>query len=184
MNEPSPKIECTLPEAPREERRALLRDGFFARVRETRELPDGFAFALPGDAEAAARDLAAFESDCCGFARWEVRREGADTVWLDVRGPEGTKDFIRRMLSEREVPAPDGAGGGGDAERTLRRGAFGLGAGIVALLACEVPILLGIAGAGAIGLGLEVVGGAALLAGLAAVGRGLWRRRRGSAAPT
>lgn len=177
MTEETTTIACTLPEATREERRTRLRDGLFAKVRETRELPDGLAFALPGDAEAEAREVAAFEAGCCGFARYEVRRDGDDTVWLEVRGPEGTKDFVRRMLEAPERPAPARAEPG----PTMRRGLWGIGAGVVALLLCDVPILLGIAGAGALGLGLEAAGAVAILAGLGAVALALRRRRRGEA---
>jgi len=54
-------------------------------------------------AERELRALVAVESDCCRWARWQVRRDGGELI-LDVRStPEGAA-ALHEMF--RAVPAP------------------------------------------------------------------------------
>jgi hypothetical protein len=101
-----PEIACTLSQERRALRREEIRAGFMPRIRRVRELADGYAFGLdltPAD-EAEARDFAAFESECCSFASYDVQRDEAESaIWLSVRGPAGTREFVRKLVPEAIV---------------------------------------------------------------------------------
>ena len=101
MSGRDPVIACTLPEPERRARRHELRRGFARRITGARELEDGvaFRFALDAETEAQVRAFAEFESGCCAFAEFDTRRDEANGVlWLDVRGPEGTKEFVSAWI--------------------------------------------------------------------------------------
>ena len=74
----------------------------FRAAEEIRELPDGYAFRLPPDADALlkAAEFISLERLCCpffGFAL-EVEPEGGP-VWVRLTGREGVKAFIREEVS-------------------------------------------------------------------------------------
>jgi mercuric ion transport protein len=182
-------VACSLSEERQAERRKELRSGIMSRVRRVRELPDGYAFGLgldPAD-EAEAQDFVAFESQCCGFANYEVRRDEAQsTLWLSVRGPGGTKTFVKQLAPESMAiePCEDEAAATGQ-KSLLRAGLAGAGAALFALICCATPILgltlgaLGLgAAAAAAGFWLDAIAAPVLLASLAVIGTALWRRRR------
>jgi hypothetical protein len=64
--------------------------------RETKELPDGFAFRL--QAGASLTDLAewvSLERKCCPFFTFGIEMERNNgPLWLKLRGEEGVKQFI------------------------------------------------------------------------------------------
>ncbi|MGX9791552.1 hypothetical protein [Mycobacterium sp. MMS18-G62] len=62
---------CTLPTSERPLRVAEFDDLFTGVVRAERREPTLLNLVLPGDAEAAARDLARRESECCAFFTFE-----------------------------------------------------------------------------------------------------------------
>jgi mercuric ion transport protein len=182
-----PAIDCTLSKERRAERREEIRSGIMQRIRRVRELPDGYAFGLDlcaGD-EAAARDFVAFERECCGFARYDVARDEAESVlWLSVRGPGGTKDFVKQLAPSGIAIEPAQPGDGGGQERLLRAGFAGIGAAIFAIVCCATPMLA--VALGAMGLGAAVASASSwldaaiaplLLASLLAIGVATWRRR-------
>jgi hypothetical protein len=66
-------------------------------IREKRELPDGYALLL--DSAQFSMDQALewtkLERECCPFLETQVRWDIENgPVWLDLKGPEGVKDFI------------------------------------------------------------------------------------------
>jgi hypothetical protein len=73
-------------------------------VQERRELPDGYAFRVD-TAQIATSQLVEWvelEKRCCPFFEFEVsldRHNGP--VWLNLKGPEGVKDFIPQELGLR-----------------------------------------------------------------------------------
>ena len=70
----------------------------YAAVQEVQELPNGYAFRLPSDAEMlllAAEDLN-FERLCCPFLRFTLDIEpNGGPFWLRFTGGEGVKAFLR-----------------------------------------------------------------------------------------
>lgn len=182
MTTTSQEVRCTLPEDEQQTRRAELRRGFSRRIVAAKEISGGIALALPLEAEAEARDFIDFEQGCCGFAGFALRREAGALV-LEIRGPEGTRDFVRGLL-------PDGleierlAETTGD-RRLLRAGLGGAAAALVVLLCCATPVLglalgaLGLAGlAGAAGFWADAVAIPLLLASLTLLAWAWLRKRR------
>ena len=66
-------------------------------VREVRELPDGYAFRLPGDARLLAEigEWVALERRCCPFLDFDLRWSRSETdPWLRLTGAKGVKGFL------------------------------------------------------------------------------------------
>lgn len=94
-------VACSLstPELRERERTVLAR--IRTRVREVRDLDDGYALRF--DAEGAMlSDLATLidlERQCCPFLRFELKvLPASGPVWLELSGPEGTRGFLRTVL--------------------------------------------------------------------------------------
>src|SRR5262245_38000275 len=72
-----------------------------AAVKEVQDLPDGYAFRFPAE-QATILLLSEFiarERLCCPFFRFELIAEQEDgPLWLQLRGREGVKEFIKAEL--------------------------------------------------------------------------------------
>jgi hypothetical protein len=82
----------------------------FRAVQSMRELPDGYAFELPGDSEVllTAAEFISKERLCCpffGFAL-DIESEGGP-VWLSLTGHTGVKPFIMAEIGEHLRPLHD-----------------------------------------------------------------------------
>ena len=76
---------------------------------EARQLPDGYALRFPGDEGWASRLLAciAAERACCPFFTFELLFEpGQGPIWLHLRGPAGTTEFVAELLARVEEQEP------------------------------------------------------------------------------
>ena len=78
----------------------------YAAVQEVQELPDGYAFRLPSDAEMlllVAEDLN-FERLCCPFIHFTltIAPNGAP-FWLRFTGGEGVKEFLRMSFESSNL---------------------------------------------------------------------------------
>jgi hypothetical protein len=96
-------IACNLAEPEFQRRRANLLKMFQSALVETKELDGGYAyrFSTEGSRIADLAELIAFEHECCPFLRFELRIEPANgPIWLELTGPEGTKDFLRYLFEE------------------------------------------------------------------------------------
>jgi hypothetical protein len=86
----------------RESHLATIRK-LFQAVESFHELPDGYTFRLPSDADVllAASQFIALERLCCPFFgfRLDVEREGG-AVWLSLTGREGVKPFIMAEIGD------------------------------------------------------------------------------------
>jgi hypothetical protein len=75
----------------------------FSLVEEIQELPDGYAFKLPGEVLMlmTAAEFIALERLCCPFFGFTllVEPEGG-AMWLQLTGREGIKPFIRAEIGE------------------------------------------------------------------------------------
>lgn len=88
-----------------ERRRELARDVFGGALRVD-DLEDGYGFVFPGSAGWATRLVEAINAEraCCPFFTFGLHFEpGGGTILLRVRGPEGTKEFVKSELIEPEV---------------------------------------------------------------------------------
>ena len=79
-----------------ERRRTVLEKARRAVV-EVKELDDGYAYSFPSEGEwlhelAGLIDL---ERQCCPFLRFRITVEAnGGPTWLEMTGPEGTKEFL------------------------------------------------------------------------------------------
>ncbi|MBA3416151.1 MAG: hypothetical protein H0U10_13095 [Chloroflexia bacterium] len=107
-------VACSLGERDLAELGDALRRGLFAAAEERRELADGYDFRFSGTEETAAALLAfvAAERRCCTFFRIELVFEPAlGPIWLTLRGPAGTKAFVREAFGGEGAEGPPDAGG-------------------------------------------------------------------------
>ena len=95
-------VACTLTDPARRERQEELQRKLLSGLREVLELEDGYALRFPGEprwVEDLGR-LIVFERACCPFLRLELVAEPEEgPVWLKLRGPEGTKEFLARSFA-------------------------------------------------------------------------------------
>ncbi|HSF15023.1 MAG TPA: hypothetical protein VLK65_05680 [Vicinamibacteria bacterium] len=99
-------VACSLPPLELRLRVGAIREGIARRISAVEDLEGGFALRLAPLDEALpeARAFVDFERQCCGFATFELRRdEAADALWIEIRGPEGTKRFFEELLSKLEA---------------------------------------------------------------------------------
>lgn len=92
--------------AEQSERWMVVGKQMYQAVQEVRELPNGYAFRLPGDSAmlmTVAEDLT-IERLCCPFLRFTLDMEPAGgPLWLSFTGPEGTKEFLRFSFEEANL---------------------------------------------------------------------------------
>jgi len=109
MSSPSRKltnevpIACNLSAIPAEalEQHKAMAAELFLAVEESRELPDGYAFRLPGRTELwlQAAEFIKNERLCCPFFRFTLEFEPAGgPVWLKLTGSEAVKLFIQAEI--------------------------------------------------------------------------------------
>ena len=91
-------IACSLSDAELRQREQALLAQFRAVVTAIEELPEGYAFTLPGDEKsiALAAELIAAERECCLFLTFELIAQPNNVpVILRVTGPDGAKEFVK-----------------------------------------------------------------------------------------
>lgn len=90
----------------RQEHLAAIEEVFGA-VQEVRELPDGFAFRLPGEDAwlAKAANFMTKERLCCPFFGFALQLEPeGGAPWLSLTGREGVKPFIMAEIGHALNP--------------------------------------------------------------------------------
>ena len=98
-----PPIACNLLGLTAAERlrQQELHKQLFSLVVNVRDLPNGYAVALPGTKESilAVAEFISLERVCCSFFRFniEVGRQ-EEPVWLSITGGEGVKEFLKTQF--------------------------------------------------------------------------------------
>lgn len=96
-------IACELTPAELEARRKGLLPGLLAQAAERVALDHGFRWRFAPSTEvlmAAVKTIDA-ERQCCRFLKFTLTVEpDAGDVWLEVTGPEGTRQFIETLLNQ------------------------------------------------------------------------------------
>jgi hypothetical protein len=91
-------LTCNLDGIPSQERARYteLFESLRHAIREKRELPDGYSILLdPQFTMDQALEWTKLEGYCCPLLEMQVRWHIENgPVWLDLKGPEGVKDFI------------------------------------------------------------------------------------------
>jgi hypothetical protein len=99
-------ITCGLTGAELRERAATLLATFKSAVIETEELPDGYAFRVPGDCEwiAMIAEMIMAERECCPFLTFElVAQPSMGPLMVRVTGPPGSKDFLKTIFCKLDA---------------------------------------------------------------------------------
>ena len=94
-------IACSLTGSEFQERRSGLLRKVSEAVLEVKELEDGYAYRFPSEATwiNELANLIKFERQCCPFLRFTLRLDpGEGPIWLELSGPEGTKDFLSALF--------------------------------------------------------------------------------------
>lgn len=94
-------IACCLTDAELRRRQATLIAQLGSAVIAVQELPDGFAFQVPGDKSwmTLVAELIAAERECCPFLTFELTAEpNRGPLSIRVKGPAGAKDFLKSLL--------------------------------------------------------------------------------------
>jgi hypothetical protein len=90
-------IACTLTSAELQARRSTVLEKVRRAVIEVRELEHGYAYSFPSDGQ-CLQELASMielERRCCPFLQFRLTVEpNGGATWLELTGPEGTKDFL------------------------------------------------------------------------------------------
>ena len=97
-----PSIACRLTEPALQERRNRVLQKVWQSILEVRELEDGFAYRFPTDDAwlDSLNEFIRFERRCCPFLSFRMLVEPDDgPVWLELRGPAGTKEFLASLFS-------------------------------------------------------------------------------------
>ena len=91
--------DCSLSDHEKTRRSSELAEGLMGRVREVRELPDGYALRF--DSTPESRDeveaFSEFERRCCASLGFEVRAQG-DELWLSITGSPTARNEIGELL--------------------------------------------------------------------------------------
>ena len=81
----------------------LIDQLFHQQLLEQTELDDGFAFRFDAENLETLGRFIANERKCCPFVSFVLSvAPGADSVWLHVTGPAGTKEVLQAELALRE----------------------------------------------------------------------------------
>src|SRR6185295_1095946 len=101
-------IACTLSDADFRQRREEVLKTVVSAVVKKQEFEDGYAYCFPPEAKwlAELAQFVAFERECCPFLQFNLRVEPeSGPIWLELTGPEGTKEFLQSVFAEQVATA-------------------------------------------------------------------------------
>ena len=99
-------VVCCLSDAELRQREATLLAQFKSALTASEELPDGYAFRIPGEKKwlALVADLIIAERECCPFLTFQLTaKPKMGALIVRITGPEGTKQSLRSILA---MPQP------------------------------------------------------------------------------
>lgn len=91
------ELSCKLTTPALQKRRETIIAGLKEKIKERKELPDGFSFRFEGTDEMidTLTDFIKTERLCCDFFDFSLKASGdASSAWLTLTGPEGAKEFM------------------------------------------------------------------------------------------
>jgi hypothetical protein len=92
-----------IPEKQRTAHFARLSDLFGTQVQEIKKVPRGYAFRFEPESLDRLAQFVSRERLCCPFLTFTIAiASGGGPVWLEMTGPEGTREFLAG-----ELPLPD-----------------------------------------------------------------------------
>lgn len=94
-------VACSLTEPQLQERRSTVLLKVGQAVLEVLEVENGYAYRLPADDDwlGELTNPIRLERRCCPFLAFRISVEsGNGPVWLELTGPNGTKEFLSSFL--------------------------------------------------------------------------------------
>ncbi len=98
-----PPIACDLSASERARRADELLPGLVRDAEEERPVPGGFRWRFAPRVDVLQRMARVIDTErrCCRFLRFRIEVEAADgPIWLEVTGPEGAPDFLRKLVRQ------------------------------------------------------------------------------------
>ncbi len=95
-------VACSLMDSELQERRRNVLQKVRSAVSEVKETANGFIYRFPSDGAWVKElaDLVELEHQCCPFLKFSITVEAGDSpVWLEISGPEGTKEFLNEVFN-------------------------------------------------------------------------------------
>ena len=95
------ELSCKLTSKELHARKTTIIAGLKKDMLERKELTDGYAFRFKGSDEMIDRvtDFIKTERNCCDFFVFNLSIAGdKNELWLEMKGPEGSKDFVTDEL--------------------------------------------------------------------------------------
>jgi hypothetical protein len=93
-------VSCKLTSPELQQRKQTVLAELRQQVLSKKELPNGFAYQFPGTDEMIDSLFTFIKSErqCCEFFDFKVSVNSDNSVWLELSGPEGAKEFITAEL--------------------------------------------------------------------------------------
>lgn len=92
---------CKLTSAELAQRKAIVIASLKQQMTGKKELADGFAYSFPAT-DSLLDEISEFiktERVCCDFFTFQLIVGGNEAdIWLEIKGPQGAKDFIATEL--------------------------------------------------------------------------------------
>ena len=94
-------VACSLTTVELQQRRNEVLNGIRNAVLEIREHSDGFAYRFSSNEHLLDQltEMIKLERRCCPFLTFKLHVDPGDgPMWLELSGPEGTKDFLAGLF--------------------------------------------------------------------------------------
>jgi hypothetical protein len=94
--EDSKDLSCKLTTPELQKRKTEVIAVLKKKVQEKKELSNGYSFRFDGSDETFGQltDFVKSERRCCDFFHFSLQVKDTSSIWLDITGPEGSKEFI------------------------------------------------------------------------------------------
>ena len=98
-------IVCSLTDSELQERRRGVLQKVLSAVVEVRELEDGYSYSFPADGDSLIElaRLVDLERQCCPFIQFSITVGPDAPIWLQMTGPQGSKEFIAATFTSKPV---------------------------------------------------------------------------------
>jgi hypothetical protein len=100
-------VACTLTGPELQERRRTVLQQLRSAVVEVMELETGYAYCFPSQPELLDElaKLVGLERQCCPFLTFRITiAADSGPIWLEMTGPEGTKEFLQATFTSEARP--------------------------------------------------------------------------------
>lgn len=94
------ELSCKLTTPELQNRKATVLESLRKQIIEKKELPNGYAYKFK-TSDSMIDELTEFiktERQCCDFFNFNLSVTGEQTLWFEITGEKGAKEFIKSEL--------------------------------------------------------------------------------------